>query len=179
MRLWSISPIYLDRQGLLAVWREALLGQSCLVKGKYSICPYCGGNGEQTVYPFKKCNKCKQTGKIKTPYYSHPQLQRFKECERPFDAIGRYLLEIYAEAEVRGYKFDSSKIKGKLSPIKLIVKKGQLEYEFKHLCRKVMKRDRDWFIKIKGQEWRDNYHIKPHPLFKVIDGNIECWEKIR
>jgi hypothetical protein len=42
-----------------------------------------------------------------------------------------------------------------------------------------MKRDRDWFIKIKGQEFRDNYHIKAHPLFKVIDGNVESWEKIR
>ena len=27
MRLWSIHPKYLDRQGLLAVWREALLAK--------------------------------------------------------------------------------------------------------------------------------------------------------
>jgi hypothetical protein len=30
MRLWSISTIYLDRQGLLAVWREALLAKAVL-----------------------------------------------------------------------------------------------------------------------------------------------------
>lgn len=31
MRLWSIHPCYLDRQGLLAVWREALLAQQVLL----------------------------------------------------------------------------------------------------------------------------------------------------
>ena len=30
MRLWSISPAYLDRQGLLALWREALLAKKVL-----------------------------------------------------------------------------------------------------------------------------------------------------
>ncbi len=30
MRLWSLHPKYLDRQGLLALWREALLAQAVL-----------------------------------------------------------------------------------------------------------------------------------------------------
>lgn len=30
MRLWSLHPRYLDRQGLVAVWREALLAQAVL-----------------------------------------------------------------------------------------------------------------------------------------------------
>lgn len=30
MRLWSVHPKYLDRQGLLACWREALLAQAVL-----------------------------------------------------------------------------------------------------------------------------------------------------
>jgi len=30
MRLWSIHPKYLDRQGLVAVWREALLARAVL-----------------------------------------------------------------------------------------------------------------------------------------------------
>ena len=33
MRLWTIHPKYLDRQGLLAVWREGLLAQSVLSGG--------------------------------------------------------------------------------------------------------------------------------------------------
>lgn len=31
MRLWSIHPHYLDRQGLLAAWREGLLAQAVLL----------------------------------------------------------------------------------------------------------------------------------------------------
>jgi hypothetical protein len=31
MRLWSISPEYLDRKGLLAVWREGLLARAVLM----------------------------------------------------------------------------------------------------------------------------------------------------
>jgi hypothetical protein len=33
MRLWSLHPKYLDRQGLIALWREALLAQAVL-RGK-------------------------------------------------------------------------------------------------------------------------------------------------
>jgi len=31
MRLWTIHPRYLDRQGLVALWREALLAQAVLL----------------------------------------------------------------------------------------------------------------------------------------------------
>jgi hypothetical protein len=30
MRLWTVHPRYLDRQGLIALWREALLAQAVL-----------------------------------------------------------------------------------------------------------------------------------------------------
>ncbi len=33
MRIWTLHPQYLDRQGLLALWREALLAQAVL-RGK-------------------------------------------------------------------------------------------------------------------------------------------------
>ena len=35
MRLWSLHPQYLDPQGLVALWREALLAQAVL-RGKTS-----------------------------------------------------------------------------------------------------------------------------------------------
>ena len=31
MRIWSLPPKYLDRQGLLACWRETLLAQKVLM----------------------------------------------------------------------------------------------------------------------------------------------------
>jgi hypothetical protein len=183
MRLWSISLEYLDRQGLCGLWREALLGQACLLKGEFSVCSLCNGHGRYQHFELNMvtCDKCKGTGKIKTPYWGHPQLQRFKaNKDLSFYWITAYLYAILDEGLKRGYKFDKSKIRlARNKVVTIPVTKGQLEYEFKHLCRKVMKRDKDWFIKIKGQEFRDNYHIKAHPLFKVIDGTIESWEKIK
>ncbi|MFP3165813.1 MAG: pyrimidine dimer DNA glycosylase/endonuclease V, partial [Nitrososphaeria archaeon] len=31
MRLWSLHPSFLDKQGILGVWREGLLAQKVLI----------------------------------------------------------------------------------------------------------------------------------------------------
>jgi hypothetical protein len=187
MRLWSIHPSYLDKQGLCGLWLESLLAQSVLLKGEYTECPRCSGMGWGLVDKannnegYNDCHKCKGIGKIKTSYYNHPQLIRFKaNKDLSIYWITAYLYAILDEGLKRGYKFDKNKIRlVRKNCGCMTVTKGQLEYEFKHLCRKVMKRDRNWFIKIKGQEFRDNYHIKPHSLFKVIYGQKESWEKVK
>lgn len=56
---------------------------------------------------------------------------------------------------------------------KLTVTQGQLEYEFEHLQKKLFIRDRKKFennLRIK--------EIEPNPLFKVVEGDIEDWERI-
>lgn len=181
MRLWSIHPRYLDRQGLLAVWREGLLAQATLLKGEYSKCKEClvaELNPEMGIFA---CDKCKGTGKIKTPYWSHPQLERFKNSNRIM-AIICYLWEIYNEACDRGYKFDGNKIRGISTPIQIPVTKGQLEYEFNHLQRKLIHRDTKKYydnLELKHKYLETSYPwITPHPLFKIIEGDIESWEKI-
>lgn len=144
MRLWSLTPKYLDRLGLLAVWREGLLAKKVLV------------------------------GKTKG-YKNHPQLNRFKEQDKPFDYINAYLLEIYREALSRGYLFDKSKIsplKKKLKNIK--VSTEQIKYEFQHLLNKLKIRDRKRY-----QSLKKSVKIIPHPLFKQVKGKIEEWEKIK
>jgi hypothetical protein len=143
MRLWSLSPQYLDRQGLLAVWREGLLAKKVLA------------------------------GKTKG-YKNHPQLDRFKERGAPIDYINAYLHGLWGEASRRGYKFNKAKaghLKKKLKNIK--VSKGQIEYEFAHLLKKLAKRDRGRYNELKKL-------IKPisHPLFKIKNGGIESWEKL-
>lgn len=184
MRLWSLSPKYLDTKGLLAVWREGLLAQSVLLKGKYSKCPECKdflfGKSQWAKRKRLGICRCKGTGKIKTPYWNHPQLYRFKVCQDSIRTIGDYLLEIANEAEERGYKFNKEKIKdvsyfGK----ELTITKGQLEYEFEHLSRKLYKRDyNQCYVNEMKTKWRRE-NIEANPLFKVIEGDIESWEKIK
>ena len=145
MRLWSIHPKYLDRVGLVAVWREGLLARRVL------------------------------EGKTKG-YRNHPQLLRFKRYEKPLDLIDAYLFQIYLEAKRRGYSFDDSKIRDVNLQGVLTVTRGQLEYEFIHLMKKLEKRDRRKFEELKDLNLKD---VEPNPIFRIVEGDVEPWEKLK
>jgi len=108
---------------------------------------------------------------------SHPQLLRFKNHRTPILAIGHYLLKIHEEAERRGYSFDKSKI-NKLRKIveKIKLTKGQLFYEFNILKDRIRKRDPMKYREILKLE-EEGVHIEPHPLFTLVEGDVEPWEK--
>ncbi|MGB9785880.1 MAG: pyrimidine dimer DNA glycosylase/endonuclease V [Infirmifilum uzonense] len=141
MRLWSIHPRYLDRYGLLGLWREALLAQKVLeglTKG----------------------------------YTSHPQLERFRATSDPVLYIGTYLYHVYDEGVKRGYSFNKDKIIRYDLSLRLPVTEGQIIFEFNHLLRKLKERDPSRYEAIR----RIN-RIETHPLFYVVPGDIEPWEK--
>ena len=141
MRLWSISFKYLDRMGLLAVWREALLA--------------------------KKVLEDKTIG-----YKNHPQLIRFKNTDNPVKYINAYLEDIYKEAQERGYNFSKEKFsEGKIEK-QIPVNSKQVEYEFTHLKYKLEKRDPEKFKDVSNIT-----EIEVSNIFKIIEGNIEEWEK--
>ena len=145
MRLWSIHPKYLDKKGLLALWREGLLAKKVL------------------------------EGKTKG-YKNHSQLQRFKEFENPLLAINSYLYFVWFESKKRGYNFRKRKISsGEIISAKIPVTKGQLEFEFPRLCKKLEKRDRKRFEEIK-KEGKNFPEV--NPIFYIIKGKIERWEKL-
>jgi hypothetical protein len=103
-------------------------------------------------------------------YRNHPQLARFKASSRPVAAINLYLSFVYNEAISRGYNFDKSKFR-KPKPLILKVTRGQMKYEFTHLLRKLKIRDIKLYNELKGTKT-----IYPHPMFKVVPGEIEAWE---
>jgi len=198
MRLWSISPRYLDRQGLLAVWREGLLAQKVLLQGGQKTCKYCNGDiNYREPYPIQNmpCVICSGIGRVKTPYYNHPQLDRFKNTIFPLRFVNWYLYFIYEETKSRKYNFKENKIhlsnEEKLIGIKglynnsLTVTTGQLEYEFNHLQRKLYKRDKEKFWDNHNLHYSKinpfdlNKDIESHPLFKIVKGDTESWEKVK
>jgi len=184
MRLWSINPCYLDAKGLVACWREALQAQSVLLKREYGQCIKGYNEHDFCVYNSltKKIHCCNcGNPKIKTSYWNHPQLKRFKETKYPIFAISEYLIWIYAEGKVRGYNFDCNKIKEQsaLPYQNLTVTKGQLEYEFLYLQKKLMVRCPNKYLSNAEQNLSKEVEIKPNPIFKVIDGQVESWEKIK
>lgn len=106
-------------------------------------------------------------------YKSHPQLERFKKSKNPIDYINAYLYEIFLEAQRRAYNFDERKIDKVKINSKLKVTNKQVDYEFQHLLNKLKLRDQEKYKKIK-----DIKKIEVNPIFKIIEGEIEIWEKL-
>jgi hypothetical protein len=106
-----------------------------------------------------------------TGYKNHPQLHWFRQARRPLDAINQYLSEIYTESVRRNYNFDKQKVCWSFKKSKLPVTNGQINFEAKHLLMKLKARDTDKYKELKSESV-----LKIHPLFNLINGDIEKWE---
>jgi hypothetical protein len=140
VRLWSLHPRYLDPQGLVALWREALLARAVL------------------------------RGRTRG-YVHHPQLLRFRSARAPLASISMYLERVHEEAQRRGYDFDRSKIGAARKVAPIPVTRGQLRYEWNHLQAKLRRRSPAWLAALPPGA------PKAHPLFTVIAGTVEPWER--
>ena len=142
MRLWSLHPKYLDRIGLVALWRESLLAQKVL-QG------------------------------LTIGYVNHPQLTRFKTDSDPVGVVGRYLAEVWDEACRRGYNFNRDKIERETAGAPVGINSGQLEHEFALLSARLKKRSPDKYREIKSVR-----KVECHPVFTIVRGPVEEWEKL-
>lgn len=170
MRIWSLHPSLLDRRALVACWRETLLAQKVL-RG------------------------------LTRGYTNHPQLIRFRAHPQPLEAVAAYLSGLADEADARGYSFNRALIgagdasasensAGKNSADKsenphtsvarTPVPLGQLEYELAFLRHKVAGRDPEWEHQLRERiAARGELAACAHPLFEVVPGAIEPWEKTK
>ena len=104
-------------------------------------------------------------------YKNHPQLTRFKKASNPHECINQYLAVIFRESVKRGYRFDINKIRLDFNLVNLKVTRGQLDYEANHLLLKLKSRDNKKYLELLGIQ-----KFSPHPLFKIVKGDIEEWE---
>jgi hypothetical protein len=105
-------------------------------------------------------------------YRHHPQLARFRAHGSPLAAINAYLRAVAVEAEKRGYSFDRRKIGPARRGVTLSATHGQLAYEWKHLLRKLRARSPGLYAR-----WRRDPRPQAHPLFKIVRGEVESWER--
>ena len=103
-------------------------------------------------------------------YRHHPQLARFREHPQPVAAINSYLAAVWHEAERRGYDFDIRKIRGARTTRSLAVTRGQLDFEWRHLLKKLRRRGDRRTPAVRGT------HPRAHPLFRIRRGDVEAWE---
>jgi hypothetical protein len=106
-------------------------------------------------------------------YRHHPQLHRFLEQAAPRSAINRYLAALLSEADLRHYSFDSTKVGPIRSRVLIRATQGQLEYEWRHLLAKLRIRSPAQYDRL-----RKVRSPVPHPLFRVVAGPVEPWERI-
>ena len=102
-------------------------------------------------------------------YRNHPQLVRFRSHSSPLSAINAYLAAVHAEAEARGYGFDREKLGPVRNKTRIRVTEGQLDYEWKHLRRKLAERC--------PERARRRGKLAAHPLFRIVPGGVADWER--
>lgn len=106
-------------------------------------------------------------------YRQHPQLARFQAQTDPAAAIATFLAGLADEAQSRGYHFDATKIARPHFTGKIAETDGQLRYEWKHLLAKLHQRAPEL-----EKQFRNLAQPEPHPLFRIIPGQVRDWEKI-
>jgi hypothetical protein len=106
-------------------------------------------------------------------YRNHPQLERFKAQTDPVAALDQYLSAIFDEAHRRGFAFNSAKISKQVAVFIIPVTDGQLYYELDHLKAKLIKRDI-----VRYESLIQVTTPIPNPIFSIIMGEIEAWEKV-
>ena len=105
-------------------------------------------------------------------YLRHPQLRRFSERAAPVGLIAEYLRGVRAEASRRGYEFAAGRISRIRAHERMTVSREQLRFEWRHLLRKLEKRDPERRAKLAAVK-----RPRTHPLFRVVRGGVADWEK--
>ena len=107
-------------------------------------------------------------------YREHPQLSRFRDSRTPVAMIASYLRVVHAEGARRGFRLDRGKIvrAGPADPGRTT--RGQMAYEWHHLMNKLSDRDPERFRRLSRIR-------RPcaHPLFRVVAGGVEAWERTK
>lgn len=104
-------------------------------------------------------------------YLNHPQLERFKATNHPIHHINSYLSAVLEEAKQRGNNFDENKIGSALEVKFIPVTTGQVFYEQSQLLAKLRIRDLGRYHMLS-----ETINVQLHPLFNLIEGEVEAWE---
>lgn len=154
MRLWTLHPRHLDRQGLTGGWREALLAQAVLARRTkgYRDHPQLErfrGHGDPTAAIGAFLSGIALEASARGYRFDVSKIDRPLQ---PEDGAGELVPPF------------------RIAPIEVTT--GQVAYEWGHLRAKLATRSPGWL-----ERWADVQTPDVHPLFKVVDGPIASWER--
>lgn len=153
MRLWTLHPRHLDRQGLTGAWREALLAQAVLA-GRTR-----GYRDHPQLLRFREhpdpsgavgafLSGIEAEATARGYRFDHSRIDR--PCPAPDGAV-------------------------RIPPVGLApipATTGQRDLEWRHLCAKLAARSPAWL-----ERWSDTPVPDVHPLFTIVPGPVASWER--
>lgn len=180
MRIWSLHPSLLDRRALVACWRETLLAQKVLR----------GLTRGYTNHPqLIRFRAHPQPLEAVAAYLSGLAVEadaRGYSFNRALIGAGKEgASENTADKNNTGEKSAGKNSADKVedpytSVARIPVPLGQLEYELAFLRHKVAGRDPEWEHRLSERlAARGELAACAHPLFEVVPGAIEPWEKTK
>lgn len=154
MRLWSLHPRHLDRQGLTSCWREALLAQAVLA-GRTR-----GYRSHPQLERFR-AHPCPLDA-VGTYLEALAQEATARSYRFDLSRIDRRPAELPADAPAES----------EIGVPRIPVARGQLDLEWRHLLAKLAQRSPE-------SKALTAAHSAPtvHPLFTVVPGPVESWER--
>lgn len=153
MRLWTLHPRHLDRQGLTGAWREALLAQAVLA-GRTR-----GYRDHPQLLRFREHpDPAGAVGAFLTGIQAEATARGYRFDHARID---------------RPCAADDGAVRippAGLEPI--LATTGQLELEWRHLRAKLAGRSPAWL-----ERWPDTGTPDVHPLFTLVPGPVASWER--
>lgn len=150
MRLWSLDPALLDRQGLVACWREALLAQAVLL----------GRTKGYTAHPQLDRFRAHPQPAVAVSAYLHGIRDEATRRGYRFDA---QRISVPLDEHTHGIT-------------QIVVTTGQLELEWQHLLHKLAIRSPVHRSRIASHTAPTDLPAH-HPLFVVVPGGVASWER--
>jgi hypothetical protein len=167
MRLWSLHPRHLDRQGLTGCWRETLLAQAVLAgrtRG-YRSHPQLERFRAQAE-PLAAIGAYLEVLAEEASTRGY-RFDRSRIDRRPAGAVGD---GADAREASPGTPADGDRRVADVPRIP--VTDGQLDLEWRHLLHKLEERSPEHWERSRALEGPT-----AHPLFEVVPGTVENWER--
>ena len=190
MRLWSLHPRHLDRQGLTGCWRESLLAQAVLA----------GRTRGYRSHPQLERFRAQADPLVSVGAYLEAlaeeastrgyRFDRSRIDRRPAGSVGDGADDVGAAADGDGHDADVPRIKdgaasgeaahgasagavvSRVEVPRIPVTSGQLDLEWRHLLHKLEERSPELWERANALEGPT-----AHPLFEVVPGPVESWER--
>ena len=180
MRIWSLHPCLLDRRALVACWRETLLAQKVL-RGLTR-----GYTNHPQLIRFRAHPQPLEAVATYLCGLADEADARGYSFNRALIGAGKEgASENTADKNNTGEKSAGKNSADKAgnpyaSVAHIPVPLGQLEYELAFLRHKVAGRDPEWEHRLSERlAARGELAACAHPLFEVVPGAIEPWEKTK